>query len=302
MVVTHTDNKPVAVETDMECAGRDGVKLRADVYHPQDGGQYPVLLCRTPYNKLTPRYVADARALATRGYTVVVQDHRGRYASDGEFTWMFRDKSETHDAEDGYDSCEWAAKLPWSDGRVGTWGHSNASWATWMLFASQPPSLTAGLASGICKDLLDLNFGIFETGRRLEWTYMMAADARKRAGEPFGPHTPAEANRRWAQVERGKYIWWLPLGSIPGEVFSTLNEQLQTYHRAQDREFMNFGEFHDKVNVPTMQITGWWDRLIGTVDNFEGISKLQRASFDRLRMAKGAVDDGEKSPLPAGEG
>lgn len=273
MVVSHSDNKPLTVEENMECVARDGVKLRADVYHPQDGGKYPVLLCRTPYNKLTPRYVADAKALATRGYTVVVQDHRGRYASDGEFAWMFRDKSETHDVEDGYDSCEWAAKLEWSDGRVGTWGHSNASWAIWMLFASQPPSLTAGLASGICKDLLDLNFGIFETGRRLEWTYMMAADARKKAGETFGPHTPAEANRRWAEVERGKYIWWLPLASIPGEVFSTLNEQLQTYHRVQHKEFMNFGEFHDKVNVPTFQITGWWDRLIGTVDNFEGITK-----------------------------
>jgi hypothetical protein len=257
----------------MECVTRDGVTLRSDVYYPQDGGRYPVLLCRTPYNKLTPRYVSDARALAASGYTVVVQDHRGRYASNGEFKWMFRDKSETHDAEDGYDTVEWVAKLPWSDGRVGTWGHSNASWAIWMLFSTQPPSLAAGLASGICKDLLDLNFGIFETGRRLEWTHMMAADIRRRSGEPFGPHTPEEANRRWNQVERGKYIWWLPLGDIPGEVFSGLNDQLQAYHRAQNQEFMNFGEFHEKVNVPTLQITGWWDRLIGTVDNFEGLTK-----------------------------
>ncbi len=273
MVVTYGDNKPVVVESDLECPARDGVALRADVYHPADGGKYPVLLCRTPYNKLTPRYVSDARAMATRGYTVVVQDHRGRYASDGEFTWMFRDHTETHDAEDGYDSVEWAAKLPWSDGRVGTWGHSNASWAIWLLFSSQPPSLAAGLASGICKDLLDLNLGIFETGRRLEWTYMMAADARKKAGDIDGPLTPTEANRRWAEVERGKYIWWMPIGEIPGDVFSTLNEQLQKYHRVQNKEFMRFGEIHSKVNVPTLQITGWWDRLIGTVDNFEGITK-----------------------------
>lgn len=273
MVVTYGDNRAVVVESNAECETRDGVILRADVYHPQDGGEYPVLLCRTPYNKLTPRYVNDARAMASRGYTVVVQDHRGRYASDGEFTWMFRDWTETHDAEDGYDTVEWAAKLPWSDGRVGTWGHSNASWAIWLLFSAQPPSLAAGLASGICQDLLDLNFGIFETGRRLEWTHMMAADARRRAGDVDGPLTPAEANRRWAEVERGKYIWWLPLGDIPGRVFSTLNDQLQTYHRAQNVEFMRFGEFHSKVNVPTMQITGWWDRLIGTVDNFEGLTK-----------------------------
>ncbi len=272
MVVTHGDNKPVLVEPDMECTTRDGVVLRADVYHPSDGGQYPVLLCRTPYNKLTPRYVSDARAMATRGYTVVVQDHRGRYASDGEFKWMFRDHTETHDVDDGYDTVEWAAQLPWSDGRVGTWGHSNASWAIWLLFSSQPPSLAAGLASGMCQDLLDLNFGIFETGRRLQWTYMMAADARRRTGGTDGPTTPEEANRRWDQVERGKYVWWMPLGDIPGAVFSTLNDQLQAYHRAQNLEFMRFGEFHSKVNVPTLQITGWWDRLIGTVDNFHGLT------------------------------
>ncbi len=271
--MTYGDNKAVVVESDVECIARDGVALRADVYHPQDGGKYPVLLCRTPYNKLTPRYVSDARAMASRGYTVVVQDHRGRYASDGEFNWMFRDHTETHDAADGYDTVEWAARLPWSDGRVGTWGHSNASWAIWLLFSSQPPSLTAGLASGMCQNLLDLNFGIFETGRRLEWTHMMAADARRKAGGTDGPSTPAEANRRWVEVERGKYIWWLPLGDIPGDLFSTLDEQLQTYHRAQNKEFMRFGEIHSRVNVPTLQITGWWDRLIGTVDNFEGLTK-----------------------------
>ncbi|MDA0233278.1 MAG: CocE/NonD family hydrolase, partial [Chloroflexi bacterium] len=154
MVVTYGENKAVIVEPDMECAVRDGVVLRVDVYHPQDGGEYPVLLCRTPYNKLMQRYVNDARAMASRGYTVVVQDHRGRYASDGDFTWMFRDRTETHDAEDGYDTVEWAAKLRWSDGRVGTWGHSNASWAIWLLFSTQPPSLKAGLASGICQNLL----------------------------------------------------------------------------------------------------------------------------------------------------
>jgi putative CocE/NonD family hydrolase len=273
MVVTYGENMAVVAEPNMECEARDGVLLRADVYHPQDGGKYPVLLCRTPYNKLTPRYVSDARAMAARGYTVVVQDHRGRYASDGEYAWMFRDWTETHDAEDGYDSVEWAAKLPWSDGRVGTWGHSNASWAIWLMFSTQPPSLTAGLSSGMCENLLDLNFGIFETGRRLEWTHMMGADMRLKAGDKDGPLTPAEANRRWAEVERGKYIWWLPLGDIPGQLFSTLNEQLQTYHRAQNVEFMRFGEFHSKVNVPTLQITGWWDRLIGTVDNFEGLTK-----------------------------
>ena len=62
-----------------------------------------------------------------------------------------------------------------------------------MLAASQPPALMALMASGMAQNLLSMNFGIFETGRRLEWVHLMAADARRRAGEPFGPYTAADA-------------------------------------------------------------------------------------------------------------
>lgn len=263
----------IAIENNVAAVMRDGTVLRADIYHPADGRKYPVLLCRTPYQKLSPRYVDHATTLASRGYTAVVQDQRGRYASDGEYRWMFRPRRETFDLEDGFDTCAWAAALPWSDGRVGTWGHSNASWLAWMLISSQPPSLAAALCSGIFKNILDMTFGIFETGRRLEWTYGMAADLRRRCGSPSGPHTPEEARQCWNQVERGKYIWWLPLADIPADVFSTLDPQLQTYYREQHREISDFGAFHNRVQVPVMQITGWWDRLIGTVDNFAGITQ-----------------------------
>ena len=271
MTAALPDATGVEIEHDVACVTRDGTTLRADVYHPSGGGRYPTLVNRTPYGKREPRYVNDACTLARRNYTVVVQDQRGRYASDGEYRWMFRDRLETFDAEDGFDTAEWAARLPWSDGQVGTWGHSNASWLALMLASSQPPSLKAVMASGMAQDLLSMNFGIFETGRRLEWTYLMAADARRRAGEPFGPYTAAEAAERWNSVERGKYIWWLPLDDIPPSVFSTLNEPLRTYHRAQDREFMRFAELHPRITAPVMLMTGWWDRLIGTIDNYAGL-------------------------------
>jgi hypothetical protein len=269
-----TETRPEAavhVERNLECVTRDGTILRADAYHPAGGGRHPTLLNRTPYGKLEQRYVNDAHTLARRGYTVVVQDQRGRYASDGEYRWMFRDRLETFDAEDGFDAAEWAARLPWSNGKLGTWGHSNASWAAWMLAAARPPSLRASMTSGMAQNILTMNFGIFETGRRLEWAYTMAADARRRAGEPFGPHTAADAVERWNSVERGKYVWWLPLGDIPPTVFSTLDAQLQTFHRAQNVELMRFGELHARIEVPMLLMTGWWDRLIGTIDNYAGL-------------------------------
>ncbi len=96
---------------------------------------------------------------------------------------------------------------------------------------------------------MDLNFGVFETGRRLEWTYMMAADMRRKAEDPTGPHTAAVATQRWDEVERGKYIWWLPLSTIPGEVFSTLNDQWigdrpQRRNAAHARGCMCAGIYH----------------------------------------------------------
>ena len=154
MVVTHADNLAVTVEEDVTAEMRDGTVLRADVYHPSDSGHYPVLVCRTPYWKRQDRYVKHARGLATRGYTVVVQDIRGRYASEGDFEWIFGDPVLTSDADDGYDTIEWAAALKWSDGQAGTWGHSYPSWCTWQMAPKQPPHLRAIFASGMGKDIL----------------------------------------------------------------------------------------------------------------------------------------------------
>ncbi len=98
MTAIDVDSAPVCVEPDVACVCRDGTILRADVYRPGDGGRYPTLINRTPYGKREPRYVSDAHTLAARGYTVIVQDQRGRYASDGDYKWMFRDRLETLDA------------------------------------------------------------------------------------------------------------------------------------------------------------------------------------------------------------
>ena len=147
---------------------RDGTVLRADVYRPAKPGSYPVLLNRTPYIKTRDSYAENAMEMAERGYIAVVQDKRGRGESDGEWTWQFLDRDETTDGPDGYDTVEWAARLPESDGQVGTWGHSYPSWCIWMLAAEQPPSLKAIYPTGMNALSTDLNFGIFETGRRLQ--------------------------------------------------------------------------------------------------------------------------------------
>src|SRR5690349_10517587 len=77
----------VTVEMDVPATMRDGVVLRADVYSPTTGGPWPVLLARLPYGKNTPKFTAmlDPVGAARRGFVVVVQDTRGRFASEGEW-------------------------------------------------------------------------------------------------------------------------------------------------------------------------------------------------------------------------
>jgi uncharacterized protein len=124
----------VIVEPAKSVPMRDGVKLIADIYRPAAEGRFPVLLQRTPYDR---RNAETGVLLASHGYVVVLQDTRGRFGSPGEF-YPFR-----HEARDGYDTVEWAAALPQSNGRVGMFGGSYVG-ATQMLAATErPPHLVA---------------------------------------------------------------------------------------------------------------------------------------------------------------
>ena len=90
---------------------RDGVVLRADVWRPAGQGRHPTLVYRTPYGKAETSDGELVAKAVTRGYAVVVQDVRGRYASGGDFS------AYTQEGKDGFDTIEWAAAQPWSSGQ-----------------------------------------------------------------------------------------------------------------------------------------------------------------------------------------
>ncbi len=136
----------VATAVNVMVPMRDGVKLATDVYMPaQDGqlapGKFPVLVSRTPYGKVAatapPGSNEMARYFARRGYVVVVQDCRGRYNSEGTFY------IDVNEGRDGYDTVEWAARQPWSNGKVGTYGGSYLAQAQNALAVLHPPHLAA---------------------------------------------------------------------------------------------------------------------------------------------------------------
>src|SRR5919199_5019891 len=125
IVLVMTEQR-VLVDLDVPAAMRDGVRLRANVYRPPEG-RWPVLLTRLPYGKDLPVAAAAPGPVqaARRGYVVIVQDTRGRLASEGEFRPF-----ET-EAEDGVDTIAWAAGLPYADGQVGMYGLSYFGFTQW---------------------------------------------------------------------------------------------------------------------------------------------------------------------------
>jgi hypothetical protein len=107
------------VERNVATPVRDGTTLRADVYRPRAQGRYPVLVGRVGYKlRDWPMdfYTPMGEYYAQRGYVVVWQNVRGTFASQGRFHPFWDDAWGAN--RDGYDTVEWAATQPWSNGKV----------------------------------------------------------------------------------------------------------------------------------------------------------------------------------------
>ncbi len=106
---------------------RDGVTLYADIYRPSKAGRFPTVVVSTPYGvqRESVGVHDNLIGLAKLGYAVVNTDCRGRYESEGAWD-PFR-----AEGRDGYDVIEWAAKQPWSNGKVATQGGSYLGHVQW---------------------------------------------------------------------------------------------------------------------------------------------------------------------------
>jgi putative CocE/NonD family hydrolase len=271
----------LTIAHDVPALMRDGVVLRANVYRPAGPGPWPTLLARTPYGKDRPGAAAwlDPVRAAHAGFMVVVQDARGRFASDG--MWEpFR-----FDADDGYDTVEWAARLPGSNGRVGMFGLSYWGNTQWLTAIAQPPSLGA-IAPGLTwSDPTDGGFyrgGALEFGLALVWALEQGIDYVRRLDEP-ADRIAARVDALIVELDRLAEVgyWELPvtgsallarhgvpeLGSIRG-----LDDPAVTARcRVQGR--------HDRVQVPVFGIGGWHDGFVqGVLDNHMAMTALGRDS------------------------
>jgi uncharacterized protein len=278
---------PISVvrrEDDLAAVMRDGTVLGADVYRPQRTGPFPVLMIRTPYDKRNPREVTLAEQVAAHGYIVVVQDIRGRYASDGDFDPFFSITTGNACIDDGYDTVEWAAGLPDSTNEVGTFGVSYMAFTQWKLAQSRPPHLRAMFVSGMSADSRSAWPGIFTRDRQLQWAFQaIVPDTRVRLGLP-GPKTREEATAIWEQQDRGKWLWWEPMISLPREMLGGIAPLWERWLTSHNTDWHRFAEVCPEIDIPIYHQTGWYDRQRGTIDLYN--TMLAQGRSDRTRRSQ----------------
>lgn len=159
---------------------RDGCRLVADVYRPAAATRpLPVLLLRIPYDRRqsSETNYATPAWYARQGFIAVVQDTRGRFGSEGEFVPF------VHEAEDGHDTIEWAARLDGANGRVGTYGASYAGYLQLLQAATRPPSLGAICPAVAGSDLYRDWFypgGAFNLAFAAWWAAVLTVDVARR--------------------------------------------------------------------------------------------------------------------------
>lgn len=250
----------VIIERDVAVPMRDGVILRANIFRPDRGGPYPVLVMRTPYGKASGGMDPYVKA----GYIVLTQDARGRYASDGQ--WESFVRFDTHDAEDGFDTVEWAARLPNCDGNVGTFGGSYNAFLQWRLAALRPPSLKAMAAFSIPARYTDLEGpGTIRPGRRMHWwVTTMSPNMRLRSGR--GGITDKVAMRQvWNSGEAEKWLNFLPWLQLDREACEDETDAVRYWLKHPHTDPWKLDERIKQIEVPNLNLVGWHDHCNGNM-------------------------------------
>lgn len=252
---------------------RDGVRLATDVYLPQGQGPgpFPVVIERTPYDKGDCQNGA-AQYFSSRGYVAMVQDERGRHRSEGIYYWL-RDQA-WGERRDGYDTIEWAAEQPYSNGKVGTMGLSFTCANQFLTAPTRPPHLVAMFCAEYSANSYK---DVFWPGGALHMVLPTWLLTQSEMVKPLVENVPGHrgylgTRDSWmgwydSQQESGKSF----TASMFSEMYNDLigNPYYNDYWRA-----IAVDEHWQEIDVPIYHLGGWYDRHIhGTVHHFNGIKE-----------------------------
>ena len=290
------------VAKDVAVPMRDGVVLRADVALPSFAGRFPTLVYRTPYGKqFALKEGSTFEKAVARGYVVVIQDVRGRYASDGDFSPY------QNEGRDGYDTIEWAAHQSWSDGNVGTFGLSYPGAVQWLAALENPPHLKAMVPAMTFSTPRNFFYsgGVFD-GSWLDWIWFnIAPDSRRRKNLP-GPQTRKEAAASWEQ-DHERIQNFLPLRNL-----ADLKQVAPFYydwlsHPPADPwwDWAELRNKYNRVHAAVLNFSGWYDEAYGpdgATTNFNGLLAARPTEKDpRTHTMIGPWTHGGQKESKSGE-
>lgn len=256
----------ITVKKNVMLAMQDGVKLSADVYLPKVKRKFPVIIIRTPYNKrgsLHP-YRQLASLFASQGYVFIVQDVRGKFASEGEF---FPYATE---ALDGHITVMWAGEAPWSNGNVALFGFSYLGSCAWLAARYKSPYLRTIIPMFTTQNTYSIwiDYGIPFFKAPLYWLTKYT----KKKDDNSVTHTSIEP-----------YLWQLPINDLDYQATKQIIPFYRQYleHVTPDEfwEKMSAHHYIDNLNIPVFIIGGWYDPfLTGTIEDYQRMKHAHPAS------------------------
>ena len=263
---------------------RDGTRLATDVFRPDAPGRFPVLINRGPYGK--DDYVASPDHsvwfFPTHGYVVLSQDCRARFESEGDYyNPLFQE------VQDGYDTVEWAARQPWSNGRVGTTGQSYLGATQYTLATNNPlpPQLQAMAPVSASSDFHQS--WVYHTGGAMEWGWMVPYAIHK------GRNTLERLGRSDLLAQMDDYVlepgnfgrplkdeWFrhLPLKDWIGRLQETAPYFREYFEQELDGPYwwqLNLLRNLEGIKIPLFHVSSWYDIFL------EGALNAYRAVTDQ---------------------
>ena len=238
--------EPGAVLSDVAVAMRDGVRLAADVYTPAGDGPFPAILVRLPYGKTEPYCFMPAVAdFWTRmGYAAVVQDVRGKWGSQGEF----EPNLSAVEVPDGYDTIDWIARQPWSNGRVGMWGESYYGFTAYAGAVGGHPALVCVAPGDVSLDryAATMRHGCLQLNTVGVWAISMA-------------------DRTYQDLSKLD-CWRLPLkdmANAAGAPSAYFDDLMANPLPSPFWEAHGLSRGYDSIRIPVLHWGGWYDTYLG---------------------------------------
>jgi putative CocE/NonD family hydrolase len=292
----------IAVSLDVMVPMRDGVRLATDIYRPalEDGtpapGRFPVILTRTSYDKSNPVMQVEpvGKFFARNGYIVAIQDLRGRGQSEG--VGDYHHRANPREGLDGYDTIDWLAGQPWSNGRVGMVGSSHSGCVQNVVALHRPPNLAA-----LWVDVAPITAHGWESrsggAQRLHMVpalFLHAYDAAEIRADPVARkriEAGAMAMRdflRHMPFKRGH----TPLAAVPNlETVLMRYQEFDGLDAWWTQEVLDQKSRLDRyADVPTVFSTGWYDCFVAEVT--WQFAELTRRSTAPQRLIVGPWNHG----------